>query len=381
MNGGPSVGPGLSGRRCVLPVGHLRKLTLRPHPMKPRAALLLLACALSAGAADPPVPAPTRPRFQLELLPRSLQKNPLVDVNVITELTSSGRTQAPPTARAPVYFVATAGRQLALGQGAAGLEKSPEPARLQAWFERALAAAHHRPATPEHPATLVITYSWGTHAAPLGTDDAPVDDAGQAAAGEADDLLIREMIERARLVGGDRFATELVAAISAESQARRATPTPRVDPTGSVATQPNVAGSVELGLTDVFSPLERFRHRDDRTRNFMEDIGGSIHFVVASAYDAASVAANRRVLLWRTKLTVRATGLSLADALPPLIATAGPYFGRDMAQAESIRRRLSQAGTVELGPMEVQGYDEPRPAPDPAAPPAPPPPPRPPPRP
>lgn len=268
--------------------------------MKPRAALLVaLALPALAPAAEPAAPA--RPRFQLELLPRSLQKNPLVDVNVITELTPSGRTQPPPTA------------------------------------------------------------------------EAPVDDSGQAAAGEADDLLIREMVERARLVGGDRFATELVAAISAESQARRATPTPRVGPTGSVATQPNVAGSVDFGLTDVFSPLERFRNRDDRTRNFMEDIGGSIHFVVASAYDAASVAANRRVLLWRTKMTVRTTGLGLAEALPPLIATAGPFFGRDMAVAESIRRRLSQTGTVELGPMEVQGYDEPRPAPGPTAPPTPPP--------
>lgn len=344
--------------------------------MTPRAALLVaLTFPALAPAAEPA--APTRPRFQLELLPRSLQKNPLVDVNIITELTPSGRTLPPPTAEAPVYFVATAGRQLALGQGASGLEKSPEPARLQALFARALAAAHYLPATAPHPATLVITYSWGTHAAPLGTEDAPVDDAGQAAAGEADDLLIREMIERARLVAGDRFATELVAAISAESQARRATPTPRVDPTGSVATQPNVAGSVDFGLTDVFSPLERFRNRDDRTRNFMEDIGGSIHFVVASAYDAASVAANRRVLLWRTKMTVRATGLSLADALPPLIATAGPFFGRDMAQAEAIRRRLSQAGTVELGPMDVQGYDELRPAPGRTTPPAPPPPPRP----
>jgi len=323
-------------------------------------------------AAEPA--APTQPRFQLELLPRSLQKNPLGDVNVITELTPSGRAHPPPTAEAPAYFVATAGRQLALGRGAAGLATSPEPARLQALFERALAAAHYHPAAAPHPATLVLTYSWGTHAAPLGAEDAPVDDTGAPAAGEADDLLIRELIERARLVGGDRFATELVAAISAESQARRATPTPRVDPTGSVATQPNVAGSVGFGLTEVFSPLERFRHRDDRTRHFMEDIGGSIHFVVASAYDAASVAAGRRVLLWRTKMTVRATGLSLADALPPLIATAGPFYGRDMARAESLRRRLSQAGTVELGPLEVQGYDEPRPPPDQPSPPATPPP-------
>ena len=287
--------------------------------------------------------------FQLELLPRAFQKNPLVDVNVITEMTTAGRLRERPTSAAPQYYLASAGRIVELGSGVVSNAKPPAVEDLTTLMEKSLAVSHYRPAPEGTAPSIVITFSWGTYAAPAGDEDPEVSTV-------ANETRVRELVERARLIGGDKFANELVAALNEESKHRRAMAQPRNDETGAVPAQKNVMGSVTLGMAQMFSPLERFRSRNAITRNLLEDSGGSIYFVVASAYDAASVAANKRVLLWRTKMTTRADGVSLNESIPVIVATAGPYFGREMDHAESLRRRLTQEGTVELGPLEVKEF-------------------------
>ncbi len=318
------------------------------------AASLLFAAALAPAANkdDKPVTG-----FQFELLPRAFQKKPLVDVHVITEMTPSGRTQPVPTAAQPAYYVTRPAGQLALGQGSPANEKPADVAKLEALMAASLAVSHYLPAKEGQEPRLVIIYSWGSHSAPLGQDDPSFneetsDDGAttrSADTGESQDTLIREMLERAKLVGGDKFAADLIKAINQEAAMRRATPENSLDALASPM------GPISFGM---MSPMERFRNRNPKTMGMLEDIGGSIYFVIASAYDATSVAANRRVLLWRTKMTTRATGLNLAESMPSLIVTAGPYFGKDMNESESIRRRLSRDGTVELAPLEILGVAE-----------------------
>ena len=43
----------------------------------------------------------------------------------------------------------------------------------------------------------------------------------------------------------------------------------------------------------------------------------------------------------------------MTETLAPLIASAGPYFGRDMAEASIVEKRISREGKVEIGTATV----------------------------
>ena len=47
----------------------------------------------------------------------------------------------------------------------------------------------------------------------------------------------------------------------------------------------------------------------------------------------------RSLRLWRTRMTVAAQGVSQEQTLPTLIATAAPYFGKDMTEPETLSKR------------------------------------------
>ena len=54
-------------------------------------------------------------------------------------------------------------------------------------------------------------------------------------------------------------------------------------------------------------------------------------------------------LATRSGLTVSADGVSQVQTLPTLIATGGPFFGREMSEPEILAKRPVPAGTVEVG--------------------------------
>lgn len=329
-------------------------------------ALLLALLGLAAGplaAADPAPPARRASApFVFNILPKAFQKQPHVDFNVITEMTPAGRLVPPARPGAPQYYITKPAGFLQLGHGAAAQEQPPEVARMEAILERSLAASGYLGASPGHPPSLVIIYSWGSHSNPMANDDPEAETLSNKA-------LIDDMIERARIVGGEKFAQEMVKAMAEAGAAREATAKPRVDPTGAVPTQPNVLGDAAGMMTQVFNPIERFRNQSDKSRSLMEDVGASVYFVIASAYDYQSVARDQKILLWRTKMSVNAAGVAMTETLPALIASAGPYFGKDMTEVEIVNQRLNREGQVEIGTPEVVSFSENPALPPPAAPP------------
>lgn len=88
----------------------------------------------------------------------------------------------------------------------------------------------------------------------------------------------------------------------------------------------------------------------------MQDAGGSVYFVVASADDFVSATTNSKILLWRTKMSVNSSGLSLPEKLPALITAAAPYFGEDMTEPEVLGYRVNRQGSVKLAPLEIKNY-------------------------
>lgn len=319
---------------------------------------MFAGAALAAAASD-------ENRNVFSLLPKSLQKKPLVDLNIITEMTPEGRRSPPAALATPVYFVSKSGGLLQLGMGASTNEDQPAFERLEKMLEASLARSGYLPATKDHPPTLAIIYSWGAHSSmipedaddPLGTKkiDPNDPDSNQQLPGVSTRLLLKELIDRARLVGGEKFADELQKALVDELDA--------IHNSGSYRYSPEGLGGDEVKHPDILtdysfiSPVERFRQRSAKHRALFEDALRSVYFVIASAYDFNALAANSRILLWRTKMSVNSSGLAMAESLPTLITAAAPYFGKDMLEVEVLTQRLNREGSVRLGPLEVKEYN------------------------
>ena len=280
-------------------------------------AALLLVSGASVGAQGevPSLPGERKPlerwqtgAFVFELLPKSLQWNPWLDMTVYTEMTPAGRRYPKASKANPVYYEMYPGEFRQLGVQTGGL-RSPPIADLEAAMKRALATNGYLPAEPpDHPPTLLIFFHWGAVMFPFSGPDA----------------------------GGTGFGMNLGRAEASRDLGRLMGPAYSPDP--------------------------------DRRLFLMEQARNDAYFVIASAYDRVALGKNERKLLWRTKMTVGAQGVSLKQTLQPLIANAAPYFGREMRLPEIAVKRAMPRGKVELGVPEVVEY---MPATEPGAPSAP----------
>jgi hypothetical protein len=258
-------------------------------------------------------------QFVFRLLPKPYQKEPLVDVTVITEMTKAGREVRSPSTARPAYYVPRTVGYHDMGQGVRG--ERPLPAGvLQDRLEKALAAAHYLPATAGHAASLAMIFVWGASNA---LDDSASLDGPLDPTNSPDDAH-RAMLDRAALIGGDRFAAELGRVLLRQDAQEGA----------------NINGP---------SPLGAFVGRDYETRRLVELAQTDNFYVVASAYDAAELAKGRRVLLWRTKITTASQGVGMAEALPRLMIAGGPFFGVDMPKAVTMTGNIIPDGSVEVG--------------------------------
>jgi hypothetical protein len=328
---------------------------------------LVTAAAKPEQTVDPQKAVPVHPgEWVFSLLPKSFQKNPVVDFTVITEMTPEGRKVAPPTPANPIYYVAVSGTYLQLGQGSPAREKSPALAELEERLRSALATNGFLPAkAPKHKPSLVIMFYWGSHTPDFqDAKDAALDTATQETtdgsvpqfngAETAEELLPavladlakrKEMIERASLIGGLKFASDLNSVIEDESRMAE------VDADAGRAAA--LVGLPSPEFRRVASPFHRYLQSDPKIEMLVEATFGGCYFVVASAYDGLAMAKGEKRLLWRTKMTVNSVGVSMREALPTLIATSAPYLGRDMKDAEVLSKRVYREGRVEIGTPTV----------------------------
>lgn len=287
--------------------------------------------------------------FVFQWLPNSLSRNPRLEMSVITEMTELGKRLPQASRQEPQYFLATSGGYRALGMSAPGNEKSPPPEELEKMMYGALARSGFLPADDKHVAKLALVYHWGSYSsAAQAVDDMDVP--------MSELLMIRELLERAGIVGGTRFASDFLKALEDEADYRRAT-APKMDSTGTVEVIPSVAGDLADKMLSATSPMHRFVQRDDITRRLVDMAYGSCYYVIASAYDASALAQGRHRLLWRTKMSVLADGVSLTQTVRPMIFHAGDYFGRNMDAAVTLSRRVRE-GKVEIGEASVIGVEE-----------------------
>lgn len=271
------------------------------------------------------------------LLPRSLQKNPLVDQTVITEMTPAGKKVTPPSAEHPAYYeIQAAGYQI-LGHPIVG-KHPPSDESFRPALARALSTHGYQRADANHPATLLLIYHWGS--------SSPLE-------GNFFDIGDVNLLAAARVTGGDKFAHELALALDAQATHDNFNVSMGV----LEKALGRIGEPVELRVNfpNVLQPVRRFTDRDNSTRLLMDQSLGHFYYVILSAYDYTAAAAGRRVLLWRTKMSVEADGVTLADTVPTLVLNAGKYFGKDMADAATLRSRVSR-GEVKVHDLEVKEY-------------------------
>lgn len=324
---------------------------------------LLFALAPAAGHAAPAPAAATRDKAPAEkgggffaaLLPKSLQKNPKLDFNILTEMTPEGRRLKPPTAQNPVYYISQSGGVRHAGLNPEHDLKGPTEENLQRMVERALAEGHYHPSTnAAQPPTLVIIYHFGSHSfqppasvasespraaeeeAQTGTGDVPVPE-----------IVIRKaLLDKAQLLGGAKFLKEVVDALG-ELDRIAGMERSHVTVAGGEST-----GSVASMMRD---PFDTLRARSTEHERMVDELFSSSFFVIASAYDYAALVKKERRLLWRTKMTVNSLGVNMVESIPPLIASAAPYLGRETREPVLVTKRITRDGNVNVGtPVVVE---------------------------
>ena len=310
-----------------------------PAPASPAPAAAAAAPAAASAAATTPAKK-SESAWVFSLLPQSLQKNPRLELTVVTEMTAAGKKRPPATAEAPVYFelFTTGPKDIGHVPGNGTKIKAEE---VEHTLVRSLASSHFLPARPpaQRP-SIAILYTWGSHyLLTEGDEENPVLSGNE---------LARNLLDRAALVGGEKFARELLQLFQ-EADAMALTANAHLAPGGEPILTPEMMAFA--------NPVEMFKRRSIKNEMLVDQSASDVYYVVASAYDYGAMAANQRVLLWRTRMTVAAAGVSAEQSLPTLVLSAGPYFGQDMPEPEFISKRALRDAEVKIGPTTVVESD------------------------
>ena len=317
--------------------------------------ILSLLVLLNSSAAVSAKPArddtaPASDSFVFQLLPNSLSKNPRLHLSYVTEMSEAGRKLPPPSPEKPTYYQAKDGGYRRMGEGSPAGEHVPPAGDLQNLITKALTKAGYQEADTTHPASLIIVFQWGAYTTPT---DAP----GSPPISVA--IKNRQLLERAALVGGEKYARALEAAIVEASMVQDTKGTLRIDDlSGETATE-NVFGITTASFSDFTNPIKLFLSKSPKNQELFDLAADSCYYVIATAYDKAAYLEKKQFLaLWRTKMTVAADGVSLAETVQPMIARSPRFLGRETDGAVTISRRIHE-GRVDLGETKIMGVVDP----------------------
>ncbi len=233
---------------------------------------------------------------------------PGTTISVITECTEAGGRIPVPTAEHPVYVITHSGGRHDYGRPVAGGETLAD-ATVQTDLAAAATAGNYLTARGHRP-SLVLFVNWGIHANPEYAESDPG---------------YHNILDRAVLVGGQKFAHELAVVLERTDMAAESTPKQAWG-----FQQPGMNPVTPAVLWQGLSPLETFRNRSPLNARLLDQIGQDCYYVIVSAFDYDALSRGTNLLLWRTKLTVPSQGAALATAVPALIRIGGGYYGRDM---------------------------------------------------
>lgn len=291
------------------------------------------------------------------LKPKSLQKHPTVYYTVNTEMTAEGHSRRTPTAERPMYYWLHANPYQQLGIETAAGEQAPPVERLEAAMKAALAANHYLPLPSESDERpeLFITFTLGSHGmypqryVPDTVRPIPIDASELVPYVIRDSGAVRDILARARLIAGDKYAVALRKAFQDEARNMHLQ---------KAANRTIGDVGIEYPLSpDFTSPFMMFVHSGELANGeqLVNMAFNTCYFVIATASDYNAVERGERIALWRTNMSVEANGVALEEITTPMIAHAAPHFGRETKGVAIEKRQLDRTGTVTVGtPTVVQ---------------------------
>jgi len=254
-----------------------------------------------------PAKKPVSDKWMFSFLPVGLQRNPQVDYAIVTEMTDDGRKLPDPSYDHPVYYISHSVGQHDVGDAYGGT-KEIQYSYLQNQLNSSLASNGYRPADDAHPPTQVLFITWGMFNRGQGGD----------------------MLSRAKLIGGQKFADEYAQA---------------------VRDQREWAGSLRGN-----GPLRDFEQRDDLTETLVYAVSEESYYLLVTSLDLEALKQNQRKILWTTKISTIARGVSFQATLPIMINNASYYFGRETNGPELLRKRAYKKANVDIGEASVVEY-------------------------
>ncbi|MEO7412723.1 MAG: hypothetical protein ABIZ81_05140 [Opitutaceae bacterium] len=291
------------------------------------------ADSIAIGEAD----AAAKDRFRLsDLLPTAWQKRPKMRFHVYTEMTPQGRSRPEPTSTAPLTYFSPEGKYVETGWLVIAGERPPPWPQLREAMQKALAGnSYHLIADDRQRPDLLIVFTYGAFSTDLASlappeADLPVTAEELLVYALQDRAALKDVLDRARFIGGARVAEELRLAL--------------------------VFGSVPQLLNG---------SAGDKVRDIVELAFHPCYFVTATAYDFSGVEKKQKIPLWQTRMTIDTQGVAMDEVLKPLIANTGAYLGRETPEAVIIGKRIDREGRVEVGTPTVVPDKEPKPGPAP----------------
>jgi hypothetical protein len=97
---------------------------------------------------------------------------------------------------------------------------------------------------------------------------------------------------------------------------------------------------------------------------FLDETHDDRFYVVVTAYDyKAHADKNKKVILWKAKMSVPSQGVTFDDMLVPLVTAGGPNFGRETINHPKLLPSVPD-GTVQVGTPTVKSPDDAPKSPD-----------------
>jgi hypothetical protein len=289
-----------------------------------------LAFCASEKAATSETEAPAKAKdaetkWVFSLLPRSLQKDPYIDISVVTEMTDAGRKLPLPTPANPISYHLQSTRRHDFGAKTAIKYPLPEE-KVSRLLTKALDAAGYSLLDPGHRPRVALFFSWGLHS--------------NLHKGDSATMIQVNLLDRARLVGGDAFA-QTMRGLFREANNQE------------IAFAAATAGLEKPPLIGPLNPVAVYSRRSLKNGFLVDQFSDEIYYVMASAYDYQELMQKKRVLLWRTTMTVTAEGMNEEQTYPPMLSTAAEYLGKDMPEAVIFTKRSLPRGQIEIGAPTV----------------------------
>jgi hypothetical protein len=246
------------------------------------------------------------------------KKHPALLLTAFGEVTEQAEPLAPASPTAPIYYAFASASYRPSGN--LPRETPIQEEKVTAMLRRTLADQGYLVADETHPPTIGLVFFWGPHAA-VDTSTA------------SQEQILRNLLDRAALVGGDKFASELVTAFRESARIAEAS----ARPMGGLGAAGSVAAASAMA-----DPVVLFRRRDPLNETLLDHAETSCYYIVVSAYEYQSCATPQKKLLWRVRATVNSHGVSQAQIFPTLVAAASRVFAKETAKPELTRLRANE---------------------------------------